>query len=356
MPIDAAKANATPLFAAEDLRRWTASVFVAAGARAEDAQTTADVLVRTSLRGIDTHGVARILIYLEKVRSGEVNAQPNPTSERRDGVLYFDGDGGLGQSMGMQAVRAAVNLARETSVVTCILRRSGHLAALGQFVLEAAEQGMVALLCQETPALMALPGSTRPGIGNNPIAFAAPVAGKPPLVFDIAASVVARGNFTQALRDNQPIPEGWAIGSNGEPTTDALTALNGAALPIAGHKGIGLAMMVQVLAGSLSASVTAASAAANAASGSAGNVSGFLMVINPDRMIGRDAFDAHMATWLVTYRASSAQGARYPGERAAELEQVRAVSGIPVPLSLVAELRKAGDLVGRPFGLVPRPA
>ncbi len=79
MPSDAVKANATPFFAADDLRRWTASVFAAAGARAEDAQATADVLVRTSLRGIDTHGVARILIYLEKVRSGEVNAQPSPT-------------------------------------------------------------------------------------------------------------------------------------------------------------------------------------------------------------------------------------------------------------------------------------
>jgi LDH2 family malate/lactate/ureidoglycolate dehydrogenase len=349
MPSD----NAIPSFAAADLRRWTASVFAAAGARAEDAQATADVLVRTSLRGIDTHGVARILIYLEKVLSGEVNAEPNPVSELREGVLFFDGDGGLGQSMAMQAMREAAALARETSIVTCILRRTGHLAALGQFVLEAAEQGMVALLCQETPPLMGLVGSTRQAIGNNPIAFAAPVAGKAPLVFDIAASVVARGNFTQALRDNQPIPEGWAIGPDGEPTTDAATALKGCALPIAGHKGIGLAMIVQVLAGSLSASAASTNPGQHSTLGSAANVSAFLLMINPDRIIGRAAFDAHMAAWLANYSASSAQGARYPGERAAESEKIRNFSGIPVPLSVVAELLRAGELVGRPFDLAP---
>lgn len=239
-----------------------------------------------------------------------------------------------------------------------MIRDSGHLAALGLFVLAAAEQGMIALLCQETPPLMALEGSAGPAIGNNPIAFAAPVAGRAPMVFDMATSIVARGNVLQAARDKTPIPEGWAIGPNGGPTTDPLVALQGAMLPVAGHKGIGLAMMVQILAGSLAASRSAESAAgfnATRATGnsSAGNVGAFLMVINPDRVVGRAAFDAHVAQWLAAYASASGGEARYPGERASLCEAERRQDGIPLTLGAVAELRKVGTLVGLEFDLAP---
>src|SRR5262249_39177600 len=148
-----------------------------------------------------------------------------------------------------------------------------------------AREGMVALFCQETPPLMALPGSSRASIGNNPIAFAAPVAGGAPLVFDIATSIVSRGAILQLGRDKKPVPEGWALGTDGQPTIDPVEALKGAVLPIAGHKGIGLAMMVQVLAGSLTGSRTAESAKSFGAKSSAGNVGAFLVVINPDLVV-----------------------------------------------------------------------
>ncbi|WP_052081144.1 Ldh family oxidoreductase [Pseudomonas sp. ML96] len=346
---------AVVLYAADDLMEWTAKAFQAAGVRPLDAQHTARVLLRTSLRGIDTHGVVRVMPYIEKVRSGEVNAAPNISSQLRDGVLHFDGDGGLGQSVASEAMTAAIEQARSQPVVTCLLRRSGHLSAIGQFALQAAEQGMIALICQETPPLMALRGSSRPSIGNNPIAFAAPVSGQAPLVFDMATSVVARGNVLDAIREGRPsLPEGWAIGPDGEPTCDPAQALKGAMLPIAGHKGIGLAMMVQVLAGSLSASTTAQSAATHAATSSAGNVSAFILVINPDLVIGRDTFDAHMHAWIDTYKNASGAGGRYPGERAAEIEAQRLRDGIPLASQVVAELQKVGESVGHAFTVQPR--
>lgn len=342
--------TAPALYPAADLRAWTAAAFAAAGVRAADAEQTARMLVRTNLRGIDTHGMVRVAAYMDKVRSGEVNAIPNPVTETRDGVLFFDGDGGLGQSVATAALHLAVEQAREQAVVTCLIRRSGHLAALGQFALEVAEQGMIALICQETPPLMALRGSLRPSIGNNPIAFAAPVAGAAPLVFDMATSVVARGNVLDAVREgHSSLPEGWAIGPDGEPTTDPAHALKGAMLPIAGHKGVGLAMMVQVLAGSLSASTTAHSASTYSSTGSAGNVSAFAMVINPERMIGRAPFDQHMRAWIDTYKAASGENGRYPGERAADVERRRTSEGIPLGAKIVAELTRVGQLVGCPF-------
>lgn len=346
--------TATARYAYRDLEAWVAAVFAGAGVAEDHAAQTARVLVRTNLRGIDTHGVSRVAGYLQKIRTGEVNARAVPRAEFSDGVLRFDGDGGLGQAVAMEAVHLAVERARETSATICTIRESGHLAAIGQFVLEAAEAGMIAVLCQETPPLMALEGSARPAIGNNPIAFAFPVAGGAPLVFDMATSVVARGNVLQAIADKAAqIPEGWAIGADGRPTTDPAEALKGAMLPIAGHKGIGLAMLVQVLAGSLTGSMTASSAAAHGAMSSAGNISAFLLVLNPERFAGRDVFDAHVADWIRTYKEASGPDSRYPGERAALCEAERRRDGIPIPQSTLSELIGIGDRFGVPFD--PRP-
>jgi LDH2 family malate/lactate/ureidoglycolate dehydrogenase len=345
------------LYSPDSLKQWIAEAFQAAGVDSHDSFETARILVRTSLRGIDTHGVARVLAYIDKIRSGEVNPRPKRTSAYRDGVLFYDADGGLGQAAATDAVRRAVEIAEHTSVVTCFVRGSGHLAAIGQIVLEAAEHGMIALICQETPPVMALQGWLGPAIGNNPLAFAFPIAGRLPAVFDIATSVVARGNIAQAIRDHgTAIPEGWAIGPNGAPTTDPTQAIKGAMLPLAGHKGIGLAMLVQVLAGSLTASHTAESAATYKPSNSAGNVSAFLLVLNPDLIIGRQAFDDHVATWLRTYLNAAGDQGRYPGQRAAECEEQRSVRGIPLSPSILAELRLVGEKVGLPFTVLPTSA
>jgi len=339
-------------FHSQDLQNWTSSVFQSLQVGKEEADEAARLLIRTNLRGIDTHGVSRVTGYVEKLRSGELNASPRIEKSFRDGMLFLDGDGGLGQVVGTQAVSEAVSRAADTGVVTCFIRRSGHLAAIGQFVLEAAERGMVAVICQETPPLMALKGSSRPAIGNNPIAFACPVKNKPPLVFDMATSVVARGNLIQAISDGkETIPDGWAIGPDGEGTLDPQRALQGAMLPVAGHKGIGLAMMVQVLAGSLTGSMTADSAASHGATSSAGNVSAFLMVMNPARIVGQDAFDNHVERWIATYVSASGEQGRYPGQRAAEYETRRKTAGIPIPSSTLGQLKKVGKSVGVAFDL-----
>ena len=135
-----------------------------------------------------------------------MNAAARPRSAWRDGALQVDGGGTLGQVVATQAVDEAVERSEHLAAVACTLRDSGHLSALGLFTLRAAERGRVALLCQKTPPIMALPGASGPAIGNNPIAFAAPVAGGLPLVFDMAASTVVRGHVLQALRDGAPIP------------------------------------------------------------------------------------------------------------------------------------------------------
>ncbi|MDM0072493.1 Ldh family oxidoreductase [Variovorax sp. J31P207] len=342
-------------FAAQSLKRWTTAVLTTQRMPATAAALCAGVLVRTSLRGIDTHGISRLPIYVEKLASGEVNPCAVPKFEHRAGLLHCDGDAGLGQLVGTSAVDQAMERAESSALVACSIARTGHLAALGTFVLAAAERGFFAILCQRTPPIMAMAGATGPVIGNNPIAFAIPVPGQAPLVFDMAHSVVARGHVVQALREGvDTIPGDWAIGPDGTPTTDPALALQGAMQPIAGHKGIGLAMLVECLAGSLNGALAdQGPSPTSTGHGSAANVSGFLMVINPALAIGRDAFDASVSAWMQTFLNGSGPRARYPGQRQATCERERGAQGIPIPAGLLAELRSLGTRVKRPFDLHP---
>jgi LDH2 family malate/lactate/ureidoglycolate dehydrogenase len=189
---------------------------------------------------------------------------------------------------------------------------------------------------------MALPGSSGAAIGNNPIAFAIPLADRPALVFDMANSRVARNKVRETLRNKTMLPEGWAIGTDGRQTTDPAAALAGALLPLGDHKGIGLAMLVHALAGSLQGEVF--SSGPDTDPGTA-----FLMVINPDHFVARTTFDAHVNHWLTHYLTATGAGARYPGQRAAAIERDRLATGVPLRASLVRSLRAIGDRLGQPF-------
>lgn len=335
------------------LAGWLQRSLAACGLPPEDAALAARVLVRTNARGVETHGIARTLVYVQKLQAGELNARPDVRFEERAGVLHCHADAGLGQVVGPAAMDRAIALAKDRGFVPLVLHEIGHLAALGMFTLQAAEAGMLGYLAQSTPPMMALAGSRGAAIGNNPIAFASPVPGRAPLVFDIAASGVARGNVLAAAREGRDIPPGWAIDAEGHPTTDPKAALAGAMLPMAGHKGIGLAMMVECLAGSLTGASPASVTGATPGSAPA-RVGAFAFVANPALIAGREAYETHLEAWLTRYLAAAGGEGRYPGQRAAALEEERQRSGIPLTAAVLAELRKVGELTRVPFDVPPR--
>ncbi len=339
-------------YAGAELAGWLARVFRACGLEASAAELAARVLVRTNARGIDTHGIARTLVYVQKLQAGELNATPDVRFEERNGVIHCHADSGLGQVVATQAVQHAVQLTSSRGFVPMVLHEVGHLAALGMFALQAAEAGRIAFIAQSTPPIMGLPGSRGAAIGNNPLAFASPAPAGPPLVFDIAASGVARGNVLAAAREGREIPPGWAIDADGNPTTDPKAALAGAMLPMAGHKGIGLAMMVECLAGSLSGARPASVTGATPGSAPA-KVGAFLFVANPELIAGGAEYASHMASWLATYARASGPEGRYPGQRAARLEAERGRDGITLSAGVAGELRKVGELTGVAFDVNP---
>lgn len=318
------------------LQDWASQVLQKCGVHQAQAEVTAHALVRTSLRGIDTHGIARLPSYIERLKVGEFNAKAQPTVASQNGLLRCYGDDGLGQVVVDQAMRASMQQAQHSAVVACSIEACGHLGALGVLLLPAVEAGLVAFLCQQTPPIMALPGARTAAIGNNPLAFAAPVNGKPPLVFDTALSAAARGHIVDAARESGgAIPADWALDSHGQPTTDPQAALAGMLQPMAGYKGLGLAMLVQCLAGSLCSTPPRANAVAS--SGSAGHLSAFLLLINPSLANSAEMFAVHTDAWLHGI-ASSSSDARYPGERQHRCELLRQREGIPLPEGLANEL------------------
>ena len=332
-----------------ELTQWTAEILQAAGISQPHASVAAPLLVRTSLRGIDAHGISRIPVYLQRIAAGEITSN-DPQSEWRDGALHVDGSGALGQVAATFAVDQVVQATEKVATAACVIENCGHLSALGIFALQAAEQGRVALVCQRTPAVMGLPGSPRANIGNNPLAFAAPERGETPLVFDMANSVAARGRIQQAARDNAPIPDDWAVGEDGQPTTEAAAALLGYLRPMSGYKGIGLAMMVEVLTSGLAGWPALAADAPKGGSG----IGAFILAINPGLLCGQQVFEDGMHKWLRQFLKSSGTGARFPGQRQAAMEKERLAMGIPLPKFVVRDLREAAQTVGRDFDLAPK--
>lgn len=325
------------------LQRWMEQIFAACGVTPSDAQTTAEVLTATNLRGVDTHGVARVPAYVDLLQRKAVNPTPRMTCERRAGVLHFDGDRGLGQACGVKAVEFGIEAARTEGCIAVVMRHVGHLGALGHFTRIAAEANLIALMMQNGPPIMAMPGAKRPAIGNNPLSFAAPRPQGAPLVFDMAASETAFGRIIAAANTGAEIPDGWALDREGRPTRSAAAALDGMLLPTGGHKGIGIAMLVEVLAGSLTGIQPGKQGSGKMMPPEFG---GFLLLLNPELIAGA-GYAAHIGEWVADYLASS-DDMRVPGDRTSRTELERRKDGIPIPPGLLADLSRIADRLGVP--------
>ena len=330
------------------LSDWLAQILVGQDVREDHAEQTARLLVRADLRGYDAHGAVRIVDYVQRLRSGHVNPAAEARLSWSNGALLVDGDLGLGQAIAAAALENAIERARTTAVVPCLIRAAGHMGAMGIYALLIAEQGLLGLACQETRPVLWPEGASRRAIGNNPLAFAAPLRERAPLVFDMASSAVSHGRLMSLIGEGAPIAQGWVNDSRGLPTTDPSAALSGGLAPLGGHKGIGLAMLVQCLAGSLTGA-TLRNDDPSADGSSAGNIGALFLVINPDMVIERSMFDRAMSQWLDYFLGSFPDGGRYPGQRSAEIEAKRRVSGIPLSPGVLSRLAELGRAVDLPF-------
>jgi LDH2 family malate/lactate/ureidoglycolate dehydrogenase len=260
-------------------------------------------------------------------------------------LALVDGDNGLGPAVGWAALETALQLARDTGIAYVGTRNSNHFGALAPYALAACEQGFVMIGGTSASTTMAPWGGRETRIGNNPLAIAAPVPGGPHFILDMAMSVAARGKIRAAEKAGQPIPSGWAADAGGLPTTDPAAALKGFLLPVGGHKGSGLSQAVDILSGVLpgAAFLTGIASWVDNPDTPSG-LGHFFMMIDPGRLIGRDAFADRMHRFRDTIRATPPaepdKPVLFPGERE-QAQRARALAnGVTLPAELLVQLRK----------------
>lgn len=232
----------------EELESLCGSALRAAGANSATAESLTRATLAAEARHKPAVGAAHLLDYLDSLRVGRINGDAVPEqSTRRAGVIAVDADEGIAQLAFDQALDSLTERARETGIAALSIHNSYSGGELGYYAARVAEAGFVALACGNSAALMATHGAREAVTGTNPHAFALPHAHGPRL-FDQASSATAWVKIRDAAEVGEPLPEGWAIDADGEPTTDARAALGGAVLPFGGVKGSNIAFMVEMLA------------------------------------------------------------------------------------------------------------
>lgn len=227
--------------------------FIGLGLPAEDAADVARVLVQADLFGLSTHGLSRIESYGERLQVGGIQARARITVQSPAPALRLvDGDNGVGPLVGMHALRAAMEAARDCGVGVAFARQSNHFGPISPYGLIAAQAGFASIIGSNATTTIAPWGGSDARLGNSPLGFGVPNPDGPPFLLDMAMSVVARAKIRNALKQGAAIPDTWATDRHGRPTTDAAAALDGFLLPIGGHKGYGLALLVDLFAGLMS--------------------------------------------------------------------------------------------------------
>lgn len=303
----------------ETLKELMVRKFTGAGLSLEHAEMMADVLVWSDYKGIHSHGAVRVEYYTERIAKGGINADPSFSFTRTGlSTAVFEGDNGCGYVAATLAMKNAIRMAKESGVGIVGVRNISHSGSIGYYAEMAAKEGLVSItMCQSDP--MAVPyGGTEPFYGTNPIAFGAPTADERMVLFDMATTVQAWGKILVARSKRETIPDTWAVDENGSPTTDSRKV--NALLPIAGPKGYGLMMMVDVLAGIMLGVPFGKHVSSMYEDLSAGRQLGHIhIVIDPSRFVPIEEFKKNMSQVLDELSevrpAPGFDKVYYPGER-----------------------------------------
>jgi (2R)-3-sulfolactate dehydrogenase (NADP+) len=325
----------TVTVSASDLEALAARALVASRTSEQNARSVARALVEAEADGQKGHGLSRLQSYAAQAKAGKVDGYAVPqVHQTRPASLMINAGHGFAFPALDLAIARLPDMARTAGIAAAALVRSHHFGVAGRVVERLAEQGQVALVLGNTPKAMAPWGGRLPLFGTNPIAFAAPQRGRPPLVVDLALSTVARGRIMQAAQKGEAIEPGWALDESGQPTTDAAAALSGSLLPLGGAKGAALALMVEVMAVAL----TGANFAFEASSffddkGAPPGVGQLIVALDAAAFGGADLFLDRMQDLVSALEAEP--GIRLPGSRRLAARGKAASGGIAVDRALL---------------------
>lgn len=349
-------------------RRATVELFESVGFDAGVAETVAEVQIEADRRGMHSHGLRAIPMYLERTRQGIINGRPNiRVEETARAAVVVHGDAGPGQAVAHRAMSEAIVRARQHGFGLAVARGSNHLGAVGYYANMAVAEELIGFATTNGNVMLPAPGAIEPVVGNNPLAWGFPAGEEPPLLFDVATSVVAGGKIDLAAAEGDEIPPGWGVDGQGNPTTDAAAAAaGGLAIPLgapaAPYKGFGLAMVLEVLAGVLAGARFGRQHTVEVEQGPRPWDEGhFFLAFDPGLVMPLAEFKRRMDELARDVRSSTPRDAggsppRLPGQAGhARRDRVRRDGKLRLPRSVYERLAAAIERRGTPTRLEAAP-
>ena len=312
----------------DEARRLCERAAMALGASAETARSLAASVVAAEAEGQATVGLAHFIDYLDALEAGRIDGRASPVVTRPlPAIFHSDARGGAAHTGFDQAFDDFVATARTLGVAVFAQRNAFTCGALGYFAGGLADRGLVALAATNGPALIAPAGASKPVYCTNPLAFAAPTASGAALLIDQSSSATAFVNVRLAAKEGRPIPEGWAIDADGQPTTDAAAAVKGALLAFGGSRGANIALMVEILAAGLTGANWSLDAPSFTSGGDSPGTGLFVAAVEPA------AFGPGFAQRLEDHleRLSTGYGVHVPGAAKAASRARSVRDGIAIP-------------------------
>lgn len=344
--------NSQVIISAPVLREFVGKVLLSAGVPSTKAELVADSLVAANLRGVDSHGVHLLPHYVTQLRAGNINPAADGRVISESGAcLLYDGQRGLGQCVSDVCCRHAVRLAKLHGISMVVARNSNHFGAAAFWAQRMSAAGVIGLvMCNASPSVS--PWQGREGrLGTNPISVSVPSSTAGGWLLDMATTTVAMNRIVKAAASREPtIPAGWAVDSEGVPTTDTQKALHGLLMPLGGYKGSGLGMMVEVLCAVLSGGAMSAAVGGLHILGRPMNTSQTFLAIDISRFLPPEEFQSRMEHLVRAVKCTRpAQGydeILVAGDPEWRTEETRLREGIPVDESLWKRLSTLAEELG----------
>ena len=348
----------TPRFDFNQLVAFSANAYESVGVPPEEAAVVAELLVRSDLRGIGSHGLMRLPIYIKRLEKGYVRKRCEFEILRQKGATGFvNAHGSMGHLVSQKAMQLAMDLAAGHGIGWVTVMDSGHFGVTGLFPMMALKRDFIGYICSNSAPMMAPFGGRKRIIGNNPLAYAFPADRRLPVVVDFSCSVVASGRLILARKKGEQIPLGWAVDQNGTPTTDPYEGYEGGGslAALGGHKGYGLALaheMLSALLGGGKWTMNIKSLYEEDPSGIQGTCHSF-MALDPDCFVGKAEFKKAMDRYIEAVKSSgTAEGTEeifMPGEIEFRTEQRYLKEGVPLAAATVEELKDLARRLGIAF-------
>ena len=328
-----------PALTLERLTALTTRALKRAGAAKSMAAATANALVAAEADGLSGHGLSRVALYAQHLREGRVDGKARPKVVKRKGATCLvDARGGLAFEAAALAVKEAIKRARTHGIAFAGVTNSHHFGAAAYHLSPVAEAGLVGLAFTNSPAAINAWGGRRPLFGTNPIAAVFPRRNATPLVIDLSLTEVVRGKIMLHAKEGKPIPLGWAVDRDGNPTTDPQAALTGSLAAIGGMKGTMLALIVELLSCALTGAAFSFENDSYFEPGGKPRIGHAVVVIDPDALAGSEDYLSRVEVLIA--RMLEEEGVRLPGARRQTATASARASGIEISPALLEELER----------------